>query len=98
MKLPQSRALFAGMLAVGAAIAVPLDFSTGSLGALSQAGGTIFFDTSALTYSINGGPAISGGRFIAQGGTVGIGAFDFTSINLNGVTITASGVNALGLL
>lgn len=82
----------------GAAFADQVDLSNGSLGALSQSGGTIAFNTSNGTYSINGGPAIFGGILIAQSGTVGIDAFNFTSINLTNVTVTATGSNALAIL
>ena len=50
--------------------AVPLDMSNGSLGSVTQVGGTISFDTDALTYSLNGGLPIGGGRLITQDATM----------------------------
>lgn len=92
-----------GLLVLGAVL-VPgaafadVDLSNGGLGALNQSGGTILFNTDNGTYSLNGGPAMSGGTLIAQPGTVGISAFDFTSISLTGVMVTATGSNSLAIL
>ena len=89
-------------IALASPLATPVqpgvDISAGNLGALSQSGGTISFNTDTLTFSMNGGLSIPGGRLIPQSGTVGIGAFDFSSVSLSGTTITATGSNALAIL
>src|SRR5258708_6983911 len=77
---------------------VPAPFaSTGVWGDLAPAS-SVTFDTTSGTYSVDGGAPISGGSLSTDPGQSTM-LFNFASITLDsGVSVTATGSYALGLL